>query len=69
VPTLNYGAGTKEQQMNNYSKKKELEVQRLDMFDEGIALYNKADYGRLGTFHSRNFAVKIPICDSQYGPM
>lgn len=40
----NYGSGTKEQQLNNYSKKKELEVQRLDMFDEGIALYNKADY-------------------------
>lgn len=40
----NYGAGTKEQQMNNYSKKKELEVQRLDMFDEGIALYNKNDF-------------------------
>merc|ERR1711966_605342 len=30
--------------MNNYSKKKELEVQRLDMFDEGIALYNKGDH-------------------------
>ena len=40
----NYGSGTKEQQMNNYSKKKELEVQRLDMFDEGIALYNKGDH-------------------------
>ena len=40
----NYGAGTKEQQMNNYSKKKELEIQRLDMFDEGIALYNKGDF-------------------------
>ena len=40
----NYGAGTKEQQMQNYSKKKELEVQRLDMFDEGIVLYNKGDY-------------------------
>ena len=30
--------------MNNYSKKKELEIQRLDMFDEGIALYNKGDF-------------------------
>ena len=40
----NYGAGTKEQQMQNYSKKKELEVQRLDMFDEAIALYNKDDF-------------------------
>lgn len=40
----NYGSGTKEQQLNNYSKKKELEVQRLDMFDEGIALYNKEDF-------------------------
>ena len=40
----NYGAGTKEMQMQNYSKKKELEVQRLDMFDEAIALYNKKDY-------------------------
>ena len=40
----NYGAGTKEQQMQNYSKKKELEVQRLDMFDEAIALYNKSDF-------------------------
>jgi hypothetical protein len=40
----NYGAGTKEQQMQNFSKKKELEVQRLDMFDEGIALYNKEDF-------------------------
>ena len=40
----NYGAGTKEQQMQNFSKKKELEVQRLDMFDEGIALYNKDDF-------------------------
>ena len=40
----NYGAGTKEQQMVNFSKKKELEVQRLDMFDEGIALYNKGDF-------------------------
>jgi tetratricopeptide (TPR) repeat protein len=40
----NYGAGTKEQQMQNYSKKKELEVQRLDMFDEAISLYNKKDY-------------------------
>ena len=40
----NYGAGTKEQQLQNYSKKKELEVQRLDMFDEGIALYNKGDF-------------------------
>jgi hypothetical protein len=40
----NYGAGTKEQQMQNFSKKKELEVQRLDMFDEGIALYNANDF-------------------------
>ena len=32
------------QQMQNYSKKKELEVRRLDMFDEGIVLYNKGDY-------------------------
>ena len=40
----NYGAGTKEMQMQNYSKKKELEVQRLDMFDEAIALYNKKDF-------------------------
>ena len=40
----NYGAGTKEQQMQNFSKKKELEVQRLDMFDEGISLYNKNDF-------------------------
>jgi len=40
----NYGAGTKEQQMNNYSKKRELENQRLDMFDEAIELYNSKDY-------------------------
>jgi len=40
----NYGAGTKEQQMNNYSKKRELENQRLDMFDEAIELYNGKDY-------------------------
>lgn len=40
----NYGAGTKEQQMNNYSKKRELENQRLDMFDEAIELYNAKDY-------------------------
>ncbi|CEG01201.1 Tetratricopeptide-like helical [Ostreococcus tauri] len=40
----NYGAGTKEQQMNNYSKKRELETQRLDMFDEAIELYNAKDY-------------------------
>jgi tetratricopeptide (TPR) repeat protein len=40
----NYGAGTKEQQMNNYSKKRELETQRLDMFDEAIELYNGKDY-------------------------
>ena len=31
----NYGAGTKEQQMSNFSKKRELDNQRLDMFDEG----------------------------------
>ena len=30
--------------MQNFSKKKELEVQRPDMFDEGIALYNKEDF-------------------------
>jgi len=40
----NYGSGTKEQQMNNYSKKRELENQRLDMFDEAIELYNGKDY-------------------------
>jgi len=40
----NYGSGTKEQQMSNYSKKKELEVQRLDMFDEAIQLYNKGEF-------------------------
>ena len=40
----NYGAGTKEQQMNNYSKKRELENQRLDMFDEAIELYNGKDF-------------------------
>lgn len=40
----NYGAGTKEQQMNNYSKKRELENQRLDMFDEAIELYNAKDF-------------------------
>ena len=40
----NYGAGTKEQQMNNYSKKRELENQRLDMLDEAIELYNAKDF-------------------------
>jgi hypothetical protein len=40
----NYGAGTKEQQMNNYSKKRELENERLDMFDEAIALYNQKNF-------------------------
>jgi len=40
----NYGAGTKEQQMTNYSKKRELENQRLDLFDEAIDLYNKGDF-------------------------
>jgi|TARA_B100000401_G_scaffold13515_1_gene8494 tetratricopeptide (TPR) repeat protein len=40
----NYGAGTKEQQMNNYSKKREVENERLDMFDEGIALYNQKKF-------------------------
>ena len=40
----NYGAGTNEQQMNNYSKKRELENQRLDMFDEAIELYNGKDF-------------------------
>ena len=30
--------------MNNYSKKRELENQRLDMFDEAIELYNAKDF-------------------------
>ena len=30
--------------MNNYSKKRELENQRLDMFDEAIELYNGKDF-------------------------
>ena len=40
----NYGQGTKEQQMNNYSRKRELENERLDMFDEAIALYNQKKF-------------------------
>ena len=40
----NYGSGTKEQQMDNYSRKRALENQRLDMFDEAIALYNKKNF-------------------------
>jgi len=39
---LNVRPHATEQQMNNFSKKKELENQRLDMFDEGIQLYNNA---------------------------
>ena len=30
--------------MNNYSKKREVENERLDMFDEGIALYNQKKF-------------------------
>ena len=77
----NYGAGTKEQQLNNFSKKKELEIQRLDLFDEAISLYNKKEYDaalilfeeveNFFAFLSSSFRLRYVIgsCFSNFNPL
>lgn len=40
----NYGAGTKEKQMRNYNRMKELQKERAELFNEGLSAFGGGDY-------------------------